>query len=336
MRVVAIVLALVISANAHPDFSDSWDQFKLKFNKQYESQEEEAYRWSVWRDATETILSHNNDYEAGIHSFKLGENEFSDLTNDEFVSFFNGLNRQNKAKNGEMFTSDVNVRDLPASVNWTAKGYTTPVKNQAMCGSCWAFSTTGSLEGQWFKKNNKLVSLSEQNLVDCSAKQGNHGCMGGLMDFAFEYIKVNGGIDTEASYPYTAMTGKVCKYNATNKGASLTSWVDIPSGSEADLQKAVASIGPVSVGIDAHLPSFQHYKEGVYHDRACSNKRLDHGVLAVGYGTFHHHEDQNKAKDYWLVKNSWGASWGDNGYIKMARNKRNACGIATAASYPVV
>merc|ERR1719292_62664 len=120
--------------------------------------------------------------------------------------------------------SNVELADLPASVNWTAKGYTTPVKNQKACGSCWAFSSTGSLEGQWFKKYKKLVSLSEQNLVDCSAK-----------------------------------TGKVCKYNATNKGANLTSWVDIPTGSEQDLQKAVATIGPVSVGIDAHLPTFQHY-----------------------------------------------------------------------------
>jgi len=331
-----LVLTLVTSAFANPDFSDSFEHFKEKFNKNYESEEEEAYRKSVWESHIENIRSHNAEYDAGVHSYALGENEYSDLTTDEFVSFFNGL--KGNERGGRMMRSNVELADLPASVNWTAKGYTTPVKNQKACGSCWAFSATGSLEGQWFKKYNKLVSLSEQNLVDCSKKQGNHGCMGGLMDFAFKYIKLNGGIDTEESYPYTAKTGKVCKYNATNMGANLTSWVDVPKGSEQDLQKAVASVGPVSVGIDASLSTFHHYSHGVYFDRKCNNKRLDHGVLVVGYDTINDDvvDDGNHPKDYWIVKNSWGSSWGDNGYIKMARNKENACGIATAAVYPVV
>jgi cathepsin L len=330
---LASLLAMVVVTLAHPDVSDSWNMFKEKFGKQYESEEEESYRQTVWEENKETILSHNSE----DHSYSLGENEFSDMTSDEFVTFFNGLSTDGGVKGGKMFRSDVAVADLPSSVNWTAAGYTTPVKNQLQCGSCWAFSSTGSLEGQWFKKYKKLVSLSEQNLVDCSAKQGNHGCGGGLMDFAFKYVKLNGGIDTEASYPYTAKTGKVCKYNVTNKGANLTSWVDIPTGSEQDLQKAVATIGPVSVGIDAHLPTFQHYKRGVYHDKHCSSHRLDHGVLVVGYGVEQPEEnEEHKAKDYWIVKNSWGPSWGDHGYLKMARNKKNACGIATAAVYPVV
>jgi len=157
------------------------------------------------------------------------------------------------------------------------------------------------------------------------------------MDLAFKYIKANGGIDTEASYNYTAKTGKKCLYNATNSGANLTSWVDIPHKSEIDLQKAVGTVGPISVAIDASRPTFHFYKKGVYHDRKCSSERLDHGVLAVGYGSDAPPAGSDKkAKDYWLVKNSWGASWGMEGYIKMARNKRNACGIATQASYPVV
>jgi len=333
---VLLLLALVAATQAHPDYSDSWELFKQKFNKVYESQEEDTYREEVWTNHIATISSHNDEYDLGVHSFKLGENIFSDLTSDEFVSFFNGYKPEDNVKADNVFSSDLRLWDLPAAVNWTDKGYVTPVKDQKQCGSCWAFSATGSLEGQWFKKYNKSVSLSEQNLVDCSAKQGNHGCMGGIMDNAFKYIKLNGGIDTEASYPYTAKTGKVCLYNATNKGANLTSWTDIPMGSEIDLQKAVASVGPVSIAIDAHLPTFQHYKTGVYHDHKCSNRHLDHGVLAVGYGTLKHPVEDGKPKDFWIVKNSWGPTWGDNGYILMARNKRNACGVATHAVYPTV
>merc|ERR1712007_289486 len=181
-----------------------------------------------------------------------------------------------------------------------------------------AFSATGSLEGQHALKTGALVSLSEQNLVDCAKKEGNHGCAGGLMDFAFKYVKDNKGIDTEASYPYTAKTGKTCLYNATNSGANLTSWIDIPHKSEADLQKAVGSVGPISVAIDASRPTFHFYKKGVYHDHRCSSSRLDHGVLAVGYGSA---TQENGGMD---------------GYIQMVRNERNACGIATQASYPVV
>ena len=173
-----------------------------------------------------------------------------------------------------------------------------------------------------------LVSLSEQNLVDCSKKEGDHGCEGGLMDFAFEYVEKNGGIDTEESYPYKGKDGK-CKFTEANVGAKCTGKVDIKKGSEADLQKAVAEVGPISVAIDASSKEFRFYKSGVLNDHKCSSKKLDHGVLAVGYGTL-------SGDDYWLVKNSWGKSWGAKGYIMMSRNKDNQCGIATAASYPLM
>ena len=200
--------------------------------------------------------------------------------------------------------------------------------NKGQCGSCWAFSAVASLEGQHFKASGKLVSLSEQNLVDCSRKQGNQGCNGGLMDQAFTYIKVNKGIDTEVSYPYHAQDEK-CRFKAANVGATETGFTDIDSGDENALATAIATVGPISVAIDASQDSFQFYTSGVYSDDSCSSTQLDHGVTAVGYGT------QN-GKDYYIVKNSWAETWGDKGYILMARNDNNMCGIATAASYPTV
>jgi len=337
MMSLALVFCLAVAATAHPDYSDTWEEFKGKYGKDYTDANEEDYRQNVWSSNVGFISSHNTDYDNGLHDFSVGENEFADMTPDEITSYFNGLTMEDSSPSSEIFYSDVTVESLPTDVDWRKNGSVTPVKNQAQCGSCWAFSATGSLEGAHYAKTGKLVSLSEQNLVDCSAKEGNHGCMGGLMDSAFKYVKDNGGIDTEASYNYTAKTGKTCLYNATNSGANLTSWVDIPHMSEADLQKAVATVGPISVAIDASRPTFHFYKKGVYHDRRCSSERLDHGVLAVGYGTAAPPAGSDKKpKDFWLVKNSWGATWGMAGYINMARNKHNACGIATQASYPVV
>jgi len=231
--------------------------------------------------------------------------------------------------NGSVYLAAANVV-LPREIDWREKGYVTPVKDQGQCGSCWSFSTTGALEGQHFRKTGQLVSLSEQNLVDCSKKYGNNGCEGGLMDNAFAYIKENHGIDTEASYPYTGHEGK-CHYKRASIGATDSGFVDIPAGSETHLQQALGTVGPVSVAIDASHESFQFYKEGVYDEEECSSEDLDHGVLAVGYGT-----DEESGLDYWLVKNSWGPTWGQQGFVKMVRNKKNQCGIASSASYPLV
>eukprot|EP01113_Clastostelium_recurvatum_P029346 TRINITY_DN353_c0_g1_i3.p1 TRINITY_DN353_c0_g1~~TRINITY_DN353_c0_g1_i3.p1 ORF type:complete len:164 (-),score=48.64 TRINITY_DN353_c0_g1_i3:205-696(-) len=161
--------------------------------------------------------------------------------------------------------------------------------------------------------------------MDCSTAEGNMGCNGGLMDNAFKYIIKNGGIDSESSYPYTAKDG-TCHYNAANRAATLTTYTDVAKGNEEALATAVAK-APVSVAIDASHNSFQLYKTGVYYEPACSATRLDHGVLAVGYGA-------DGSSNYWIVKNSWGTVWGQQGYIWMSKDRKNNCGIATSASYP--
>ncbi|KAK9498917.1 hypothetical protein O3M35_003461 [Rhynocoris fuscipes] len=245
----------------------------------------------------------------------------------EFKAIMNGLKLNgNSQRNGSKYIPSDGK--LPESVDWRQKGAVTPVKDQGQCGSCWAFSTTGSLEGQHFLKKGKLVSLSEQNLVDCSGSYGNNGCDGGLMDQAFEYIKDNKGIDTEESYPYEAREGR-CRFESRNVGSTDNGYVDIAEGNEEALRNALATVGPVSVAIDAGHQSFQFYSKGIYNEPKCSSSNLDHGVLVVGYG-------RENGQDYWLVKNSWGPSWGERGYIKMIRNKNNACGIASMASYPLV
>lgn len=325
--VVSLCCSLALSELLVKD--NAWQAWKQFHSKKYESDDEESLRYTIWNENLKAIERHNSDEHS---TFKLAMNHLGDMTSKEVHLIFNGYNRQYKdtksQESASAFLPPNNVV-LPKDVDWRTKGYVTPVKNQGQCGSCWAFSTTGSLEGQHFKKTGKLVSLSEQNLVDCSKKFGNHGCEGGLMDNAFKYIKANGGIDTEKSYPYLARDEK-CHFNESSVGAVDTGFVDVTSDDENALKVAVGTVGPISVAIDAGHTSFQFYKDGVYVEPQCSSTALDHGVLAVGYGT------TDDGQDYWLVKNSWGKSWGMKGYIKMARNKNNMCGIATDASYPLV
>ena len=213
--------------------------------------------------------------------------------------------------------------DLADSVDWRTKGAVTPVKNQGQCGSCWAFSTTGSVEGAMFIKTGSLQSYSEQQLVDCSGSYGNMGCNGGLMDNAFQYIEKN-PLELESAYPYTARDG-TCSYVATKGSGLVANYADVTPNSPSQLTAAIAQ-APVSVAIEADQIAFQMYTSGVI-TKGCG-QNLDHGVLAVGYGT------DATAGPYFIVKNSWGASWGNKGYVNIGAGSSNVCGILSAASYP--
>uniref|UniRef100_H2ZK40 Cathepsin L.1 n=1 Tax=Ciona savignyi TaxID=51511 RepID=H2ZK40_CIOSA len=355
MKLLVVFALCVAVTNAGLVFQDEWEEWKTLYGKSYEPAEE-AKRQYIWLENLKYVTQHNLEADEGKHTYRVDTNKYADLSNDEWRELISSqvTRPANQMSFCNMTYSTSNDRVIaPTSVDWRKKGFVTPVKDQKQCGSCWAFSTelntkvnnlenlllsfsfsrpclffflmvyqTGSLEGQHFKKTGKLVSLSEQNLVDCSTKDGNHGCNGGLMDLAFKYIFENGGIDTEMSYPYMAKNEPSCSYKRKSSGATLTGCVDIMRGNEMALMKAVAEVGPISVAIDAGHKSFQMYKSGVYYEPDCSSVKLDHGVLAVGFGT----ED---GKDFWLVKNSWGPVWGMEGYIMMSRNKSNNCGIAT-------
>jgi len=318
MKVVLVLAVLCGFAYAlsESEYQSSFTFWMQQNQKSYHHDEFLA-RYKIYKNNMDFINQHN----AKNASYKVAMNKFGDLSVEEFSGLFLGT----KVSVSTLTQVKSAPQALPDAWNWNTRGAVTPIKNQGQCGSCWSFSTTGSTEGCHFITTKKLVSLSEQNLMDCSTSQGNQGCNGGLMTQAMDYIISNKGIDTEASYPYTAEDG-TCSYNAKNSGATLKSYTNVNTGDENDLQAKVY-LGPTSVAIDASQSSFQFYASGVYSDPDCSTSQLDHGVLAVGWGV-------SSGSDYWVVKNSWGTDWGLKGFIWMARNDNNMCGIATMATLP--
>lgn len=284
-------------------------------------------RLSIFTDNLRYINSHNEKQS----SYWLGLNSLADLTTEEYSQLlgYEGKAEVPRSKRNTPFRhADVSLEDLPESIDWRVKGAVAEVKNQGQCGSCWAFSATGAVEGIHQIVNGELVSLSEQELVDCSRE--NNGCGGGLMDNAFFWILKNGGIDTEEDYAYFAKDGLCDRAKRRKRAVLIDGFEDVPSEDEKALKKAVAK-QPVAVAIQADVKSFQLYKGGVYSDPQCGTQ-LNHGVLAVGYGT-------EGGEEYWIVKNSWGAEWGDQGYIKIKAQIQNPvgmCGIALVPSYPTI
>jgi len=332
----AVLASLLTVAAARPPLGaeGKFDDFVHRFRREYASAAERLHRFEIFAENLAKIEAVN----AKGLSYKLGVTAAADLTFEEFRAqyltgfkghAFKGLPNLGVFRAPEGYTP-------PDSVDWVAKGGVTPVQNQAHCGSCWTFSTTGALEGATFVSRGTLPKYSEQNILDCD--KGGSKCKGGSMDQAFGWVKEN-GICMEKDYPYqcadqnsAACANSTCSSTCKKALApgDVTGYTDVDSDSEGALEAAVAQ-QPVSVAIEADKDAFQHYVSGVLTGDACGTN-LDHGVLAVGYGT-------DGPNQYWKVKNSWGETFGENGFIRLAKgikSKGGECGIRKMASYPTV
>jgi C1A family cysteine protease len=327
ITLLLLVITGVFAANTKPN-TNEWSQFNAfleRFNKKYEGIYELESRFQIFGANLRTILAHNLDTR---QNFTMGVNQFTDLTAEEFrEKYVGGLKSVVGSYGCKSFSSSAS--GAPVVIDWRTKGAVSTVKDQGQCGSCWTFSATGAVEGAWAISTGKLVDLSEQQLVDCATgvAYGSHGCSGGQMEGAFKYI-VGHGQCLLSEYPYTAIDGACQKCVAV---AHVSSCSDVKPNDQISLKAAVAQ-QPVAIAIEADTRYFQSYSGGVLTSASCGTN-LDHGVLIVGYGN-------EKGQDYWLVKNSWGTTWGDNGYVKIARtesiNDTGICGIAMDPSFPSI
>jgi len=286
--------------------------WQKQYNKKYGASEEDA-RYEIFKENFALINEHNSQ----DFTYTLGQNEYMDLSFEEFAALKTGYVQPQSGDVQYILGHESQAE----SINWVKKGAVTHVKNQGQCGSCWAFSTVGALEGLHAVKTGDLVEFSEQALVDCS-KNGNMGCNGGLMDNAFQYVSEN-GIPTESEYPYTGRDGQCNRYESA---FTVSGFTDVPQNSPQQM-KAALNNQPVSVAVAVNT-KFQFYSGGVF-NKQCGNQ-INHGVLAVGYGS-------EAGKDFWLVKNSWGPQWGEEGFIRISRDDIEGpgqCQILANASYP--
>ncbi|XP_007017656.2 PREDICTED: zingipain-2 [Theobroma cacao] len=292
--------------------------------KRYSSEEEKSYRLKVFEENYAFVTQHNG---VGNSSYSLALNAFADLTHHEFKASRLGLSAAAIDGSRPNLQLPGLVRDIPASMDWRTKGAVTKVKDQGSCGACWSFSATGAIEGINKIVTGTLVSLSEQELVDCD-RSYNSGCEGGLMDYAYQFVIDNHGIDNEEDYPYLGREKTCNKEKRKRRVVTIDGYAGVPANNEDLLLQAVAK-QPVSVGICGSERAFQLYSKGIF-TGPCSSS-LDHAVLIVGYGS-------ENGVDYWIVKNSWGTRWGMNGYIHLLRNSgdsKGLCGINMLASYPM-
>ncbi|XP_069805739.1 cathepsin S-like [Dendropsophus ebraccatus] len=323
-----VAIMMPVDCSPDPSLDGHWHLWAKTHEKRYNNKEDELGRRIIWEDNLKFIMVHNLEYSLGLHSYEVGMNHLGDMSSEEVLATMTGFRHVDISQtNDTNLSEDVLKSKVPESIDWRTQGCVTDVKDQGRCSCSWAFSSVGSLECQLKVRKGKLTTLSAQNLVDCSSSYGNNGCAGGFLVAAYRYM-IDNGIEPEGTYPFEGQDG-TCHFSTTRKATSITSYKILPYGDENELKQVVGKLGPVSVAIDAGRRSFYLYKNGVYYDPQCSNSQPNHAVLVIGYGA----ED---GVEYWLVKNSWGPSFGDEGYIKIARNHYNHCGIANFGSYPVL
>jgi len=307
------------------EYWSQWKEFLAGHGgmARYASKAEHDDRFEIFKANMDKAKVHNES-EKG-KKYTLGITPFADKTYEEFSAFVKMSGTMERKPDSERNIADLSGVEVLASKDWRDDGAVTPVKNQGQCGSCWSFSATGSMEGAYFNKNGVLKSFSEQQLVDCSTL--NHGCNGGSMDLAFMYTE-SSALEEESNYPYEAEQ-KACRYVKSLGVASATSYEDVSARSSYALKAALSSKGPVSVAIEADTEVFQLYTGGVLDSDACGTS-LDHGVLAVGYNSMN-------GEEYYIVKNSWGGTWGVGGYVNIGiEDGDGICGIQDMASYPTM
>ncbi|KAG6407078.1 hypothetical protein SASPL_130060 [Salvia splendens] len=333
MLAIVLVCVLCVCTDARPEkptgevtvMEKRYKTWLKQHGKTYNSKDEWNMRFGIYQSNLKFIEFVN----AQNLSYKLTDNEFADMTNFEFQTTYLGYKRKGHwLPQNQQHSYNVGNYAIPSSIDWRKKGAVTRIKNQDSCGSCWAFSALGAVEAINQIKTGNLVSLSPQELVDCNFGLDNHGCSGGIMEKAYEFMMLNGGISSDEDYPYKGRQGLCNPIIARKIAASITGYVRIPERNETAMQAAVAR-QPISVAIDASASEFQLYADGVF--TGSCGKKLNHGVLVVGYG-------KDKGVGYWIVKNSWGTGWGNKGYMKLHRgssDKRGVCGVAMESSYPV-
>ncbi|XP_055389411.1 procathepsin L-like [Condylostylus longicornis] len=366
--IVLILLIILFTFTGEPDYSlesrdieIEWIKYKEKFNKNYEEPDENERRKQLFTKSRNFIKEHNQRYAKGLESYNLGLNKYADLTDQEYIGSVNkhvdetdlslindiddhhddnGIDEDYGNLNNFINVTDEQknfisrntieynysyIDNIPDNVNWVKLGYDNPVLDQGNCGSCYIFSSLSAIEAHYFIKYKTLVQLSHQELLDCSHMYGNYGCDGGYMEDVYTYIMLH-GIGLADQNPYLGTDSNQCKQRKPRIYVKKKFY----SGkmNELELKEVIARYGPVTSSINAGLDTFKFYKSGLYYDRNCHKGKLEHGVATVGYGI------TEKNKDYWLIRNSFGPNWGENGYMRIARNRDNHCGLATYYLFP--
>ncbi|KAJ8374762.1 hypothetical protein SKAU_G00053420 [Synaphobranchus kaupii] len=327
-----LTLFLGVVTSVDPDLDSEWLQWNIKY-KGAVQKTRSLTRREIWEDNYNFIKDHNKRYNEGKETYELGMNGFGDKTTDEFVEATHASSMARTPKSGSLVLSAADLRQAASklnvkSIDYRDMGYITPVEDQGFCGSCWAYSATGALEAQWTKKTGKLIPLSKQQLVDCSTPTGNKACIGGRPSLAYMYIMRNGGIQGEDTYPYV-MEERSCGASRSKNVVSVKDWRYVPPGDEQAFEDALVTIGPIAVVIDTTTRKFQFYRKGIFYDQKCSIWKQSHAVVLMGFGTEH-------SEEYWTIKNSWGIYWGEEGYMRLAKNKQRHCGISQYGVVPFV